>query len=101
VEPAHETPAYYADAPHGYRNLNAMHAAAHPSPRREQLLRELETSLLELMTFVRSLPPAEIDDSHGVLHYSGRPATVGGTLRSLAQDYREHTLEIEALGRGK
>jgi uncharacterized protein (TIGR03083 family) len=96
-----ETPAYYADAPHGYRNLNAMHAAAHPSPRREQLLRELETSLLELMTFVRSLPPAEIDDSHGVLHYSGRPATVGGTLRSLAQDYREHTLEIEALGRGK
>jgi hypothetical protein len=96
-----ETPDYYADAPHGYRNLNAAHAAAHSSLSRDELLRELEASLLEFKTFVQSLPPAEIDDSHGVLHYSGRPATVGGIIRSLAQDYRDHTLEIEGLGSGQ
>lgn len=93
-----ETPAYYADAPHGYRNLNAAHAAAHGSISRDELLPELEASLLEFKTFVQSLPPAEIDDCHGVLHYNGRPATVGGIIRSLAQDYREHKAEIDELG---
>ncbi len=92
-----ETPAYYADAPHGYRNLNAAHAAAHSSLSRDGLLRELEASLLEFKTFVQSLPPAEIEDSHGVLHYSGRPATVGGIIRSLTQDYRDHAAEIDEL----
>jgi hypothetical protein len=96
-----EAPAYYADAPHGYRNLNAAHAAAHASRSREDLLRDLEVSLLEFKTFVQSLPPSEIDDSHGVLHYSGRPATVGGILRSLTQDYRDHAAEIEGIGSGK
>ena len=94
-----ETPAYYADAPHGYRNLNAAHAAAHASRSREELLRELEGSLLEFKTFVQSLSPAEIENSHGVLHYSGRPATVGGIIRSLTQDYRDHTVEIGELRR--
>jgi hypothetical protein len=94
-----ETPGYYADAPHGYRNLNAALAAAYSSRSHEELLRELEASLLELKTFVRSLPPADIDDSHGVLHYSGRPATVGGILRSLAQDYQDHAAEIDELRR--
>ncbi|MBM3120599.1 MAG: DinB family protein [Chloroflexi bacterium] len=93
-----ETPAHYADAPDGYRNLNAAHAAAHSSLSRDELLRELEGSLLELTTLVQSLPPEEIDDSHGVLHYSGRPATVGDIIRSLAQDYRDHKAEIDELG---
>jgi len=92
-----ETPGYYADAPHGYRNLNAAHAAAHASFSRERLLRELGASILELKSFVQSLPLEEIEDSHGVLHYSGRPATVGGILRSLTQDYRDRTAEIEEL----
>ena len=92
-----ETPAYYADAPFGYRNLNAAHAAAHSSRSRGELLRELEASLMEFKTFVQSLPPPEIDDSHGVLHYTGRPATVGGIIRSLTQDYRDHAAEIDEL----
>jgi len=92
-----ESPAYYADAPLGYRNLNAAHAAAYSSRSREELLRELEASLQELKTFVRSLRMGEIDDSHGVLHYIGRPATIAGILRSLTQDYRDHAAEIDEL----
>ena len=94
-----QTPAYYADAPNGYRNLNAAHVAAHPSHSRDELLRELEVSLMEFKAFVLLLPPGEINDSHGVLHYSGRPATVEGIIRSLTQDYRDHAAEIEALAR--
>ena len=94
-----QTPAYYADASNGYRNLNAAHVVAHPSHSREELLRELESSLKEFREFVMALTPGGINDSHGVLHYSGRPATVGDIIRSLTQDYRDHAAEIEGLGR--
>jgi len=96
-----ETPAYYADTPHGYRHLNAAHAAAYPSLSKIDLLCELEASMNEFQTFVRSLPATEIENSHGVRHYSGRPATIGGIIRSLTQDYRDHMHEISRLHRGQ
>lgn len=92
-----ESPAYYADVPHEYRNLIAAHVAAHPSRSKDELLCEFDASLTESATFVRSLPPEELANSHGVLHYSGRPATVGGLITSLTQDYQERGTQIRAL----
>jgi hypothetical protein len=88
------TPDYYADAPNDYRTINAGYVARHASTSREALLRDLAAGLEELTAYARALNPAEWEASHGVKHYRGAPATVAGTLASLAGDYAQHARQI-------
>jgi len=90
-----QTPAYYADAPNDYRNINAQMAITFSSRSKEELLAEMESSMQTFRQFIASLQPEELADSHGVLHHSGRPATIAGIIESLTQDYQHHALEIQ------
>jgi uncharacterized protein (TIGR03083 family) len=89
-----EPPAYYADAPNDYRNINAALVEHYASRSRPQLLAELEASMAEFEIHIAGLPASERSADHGVTHYSGEPATVGKILRSLAGDYEHHTRQI-------
>ena len=91
---AGEQPAYYSDAPNDYRNINASFVKEHPSRSKEELLHELHSSMRDFDSFVASLPGAELSSDHGVMHYSGQPATVGKIMGSLASDYEQHTRQI-------
>ena len=90
-----QTPAYYADAPNDYRNINSQMVVTFSSRSKEELLAEIESSMQTFRQFIASLQPDELVDSHGVLHHSGRPATVAGIIESLIQDFQQHTLEIQ------
>ncbi len=90
---AGRTPDYYADAP-DYRTINAGYVTRYASTSREALLHELAAGLEELAAYVSALDPAEWETSHGVKHYRGAPATVAGTLASLAGDYAQHARQI-------
>ena len=89
------TPAYYADASNDYRNINAQMVVTFSSRSKEELLAEMESSMQTFRQFIASLQPEELADSHGVLHHSGRPATIAGIIESLTQDYQHHALEIQ------
>lgn len=89
-----QTPAYYTDASNDYRNINAQMVLSFSSRSKEELLAELESSMNAFRQFITSLQSNELVDSHGVLHYSGRPATIAGIIESLTQDYQHHALEI-------
>lgn len=91
-----QTPAYYTDAPNDYSNINAGFIAKYDAQEKEKLLRDLEETKSELVTYLRSLPPEEWDADHGVIHYRGGAATIRRTIQSLAGDYRHHTQEILA-----
>ena len=91
---AGETPAYYADAPNDYKNINAGFVAQHASHSKVELLLQLESSMDEFDQYILALPPVELEASHGVVHYSGRPATVAGIIASLAGDYQSHTSQV-------
>lgn len=89
-----ETPAYYADAPNDYRNINAKFVNQYASRSKAELLGELRLSKEELERYVRSLDQGELTASRGVMHYSGRPATVEGIINALAGDYQDHLRQI-------
>jgi hypothetical protein len=91
---AGKPPAYYADAPNGYKTINARFVAQHSSISKTQLLRHLGSSMDRFVAFLATLPPGELTADHGVKHYSGRPATVNGIVDSLSRDYREHTHQV-------
>ena len=91
---AGEGPSYYADAPNDYKNINAGFVARHASRSKADLLRQLESSMDEFEHYILTLPPAELEASHGVMHYSGHPATVAGIIASLAGDYQHHTHQV-------
>ena len=91
-----ETPAYYADAPNDYRNINAGFVNRNASRSKAILLDELRSSMKDFEQYIDSLDKSELTASHGVVHYSGRPATVAGIIDSLTGDYREHLRQINA-----
>ena len=91
-----EPPAYYADAPNDYRNINAALVEHYASRSRLQLIAELAASMAEFETYIGGLPASELAANRGITHYSGEPATVGKVVRSLAGDYEHHTLQINA-----
>jgi len=91
-----EPPAYYADAPNDYRNINAALVERYASRSRLQLLAELAASMAEFETYLAELPASELTLDRGILHYSGEPATVGKIVRSLAGEYNHHTRQINA-----
>ncbi|OGO67764.1 MAG: hypothetical protein A2Z37_02135 [Chloroflexi bacterium RBG_19FT_COMBO_62_14] len=87
-------PAYYSDALNDYRNINAAFIKQHLSRSKEELLHELHSSMRDFDSYVASLPGSELSSDHGVMHYSGQPATVGRIMGSLASDYEQHTRQI-------
>jgi hypothetical protein len=89
-----ETPAYYADAPNDYRNINAGFVNQFSSRSKAELLDELKFSMKDFEQYINSLDQDELTASHGVVHYSGRQATVVGIINSLTGDYREHLRQI-------
>lgn len=91
-----ETPSYYADAPNDYRNINAEFVAIYSSQSKAELLEELRSSMKDFERYVISLNQSELTASHGVAHYSGRPATVVGIIDSLTGDYQDHLRQINA-----
>jgi hypothetical protein len=91
-----ETPEYYSDAGSDYRSINAAYFRRYPSLSRAELLDDLDASMLAFQQFILALDPAELDASHGVRHYSGRPATAAGVILSLAGDYTAHCEQMRA-----
>lgn len=91
-----ETPAYYADAPNDYRNINAKFVNQYASRSKTELLEELRSSMEEFEGYVQAVDQSKLTDSRGVIHYSGRPATVAGIINALAGDYQGHLNEINA-----
>jgi hypothetical protein len=87
-------PAYYADAPNDYSNINAGFTARYSSRSKQELLAQLKSSMEGLEAYILALPAVELAADHGVRHYRGGTATVGKVLESLAGDYRYHTNEI-------
>lgn len=91
---AGKPPAYYADTPNDYSNINAGFTAKYSSQSKQELLAELKSSMEGFETFALTLPEGELTEDHGVRHYSGDPATVSRIVASLAGDYQVHTRQI-------
>jgi hypothetical protein len=91
---AGKSPAYYADTPNDYRNINAGFTSKYSSRSKRELLADLKSSLERFEAFVLALSDEDLTAHHGVRHYSGNPATVSRIISSLAGDYRTHTLQI-------
>lgn len=91
---AGKPPPYYDDAPNDYSNINSGFTKKHSSRSKQELLAELESSMEKFEAFISSLPVEELTADHGVVHYSGNPATVTRIINSLAGDYKYHTRQI-------
>jgi hypothetical protein len=88
-------PSYLDDAPNDYSNINASFTTKHSSRSKQELLAELRSSLESLMKFIDGLPIEELTANHGVVDDSGDPATIAEIIASLADDYQDHSREIE------
>ena len=88
-------PSYYADAPNDYSNINSGFTTKHPSRSKQELLAELQSSMEKFEKFISTLPMEALTANHGVMHYSGGPATITKIINSLASDYQYHTHQIE------
>ena len=91
---AGKPPSYYDDARNDYSNINSGFTAKYSSESRQELLAELESSMEKFEAFIDSLPAEELTVDHGVVHYSGSPASVTRIVNSLAGDYKYHTNQI-------
>ncbi len=58
-----ETPAYYADAPSDYRNINAGFVSQYASRSKTELLEELRSSMEEFEGYVQTLDQGKLTDS--------------------------------------
>lgn len=88
-------PSYYEDASNDYSNINSSLTAKYSSQSKQELLAELQSSMKKFEKFIYALPIEELTANHGVMHYSGSPATITKIIHSLVGDYEYHTHEIE------
>jgi hypothetical protein len=91
---AGKKPSFYEDAGNDYSNINAGFTKKISSNLKQELLAQLKSSTENLEAFIFSLPDEALTADHGVVHYSGVPATVGKIIHSLAGDYQYHTSQI-------
>ncbi|RJP52339.1 MAG: DinB family protein [Anaerolineaceae bacterium] len=91
---AGKPPTYYDDARNDYSNINSGFTTKYPSQSKQELLAELQSSIEKFEAFINTLPAEELAADHGVVHYSGSPATVTRVVNTLAGDYRYHTQQI-------
>jgi hypothetical protein len=90
-----ETPSYYPEAKNDYKNVNAGFVVKYSTRDKAAMLAELASSMAEFEAFLNGLEPSELDNNHGVIHYSGDKATVARLVDSLTGDYEYHREEIE------
>jgi hypothetical protein len=91
---AGKSPSYYDDVQNDYSNINSGFTAEYSSQSKQELLAEIQSSMEKLEAFIYTLPAEELIADHGVVHYSGSPATVAKIINSLAGDYQYHTHQI-------
>lgn len=91
---AGQPPAYYADAPNDFSNINAIFVTTHSSQVKSDLLCDLESSMDGFEAFIATLDPDELQANHGASHYSGRSATITGIIESITRDYQSHAGQI-------
>lgn len=91
---AGKPPTYYDDARNDYSNINSGFTTKYPSQSKQELIAELQSSIEKFEAFINTLPAEELAADHGVVHYSGSPATVTRVVNTLAGDYRYHTQQI-------
>ncbi len=89
-----ETPSYLVDPGPDWSHFNAESLRRYPSRDRAELLAELRRSFAEYDAFLRALPPAEWDASHGAT-FRDRPVTPRRLAGGLTHDYTEHREELE------
>jgi hypothetical protein len=87
-------PSYYDDAQNDYSNINSGFTAQYSSLSKQEPLAELQSSMEKLEAYIHTLRTEELLADHGVVHYSGSPATVTRIINSLAGDYQYHTHQI-------
>ena len=91
---AGKPPSYYDDSKNDYSNINSGFTKKFSSRSKQELLAELKSSMENFEAFIFSLSPKELEADHGVVHYSGVPATISKIINSLASDYQYHTNQI-------
>jgi hypothetical protein len=91
---AGKSPSYYDDSKNDYSNINAGFTMKFSSRSKQELLSELKSSMENFEAFIFALPAEELGADHGVVHYSGIPATISKIINSLASDYQYHTDQI-------
>jgi hypothetical protein len=91
---AGKPPSYYDDAKNDYSNINSGFTEKFSSESKQELLVEIKSSMEKFEAFIDSLPAEELTADHGVVHYSGNPASVTRIINSLAGDYKYHTNQI-------
>ncbi len=91
---AGKPPSYYDDSKNDYSNINAGFTKQFSSRSKQELLGQLKSSMENFEAFIFSLSDAELTADHGVVHYSGVPATISKIINSLAGDYQYHTNQI-------
>jgi len=91
---AGKPPSYYDDARNDYSNINAGFTKKFSARSKQEMLAQLKSSMENLEAFIFSLPAGDLTADHGVVHYSGVPATVSKIINSLAGDYQYHINQI-------
>jgi len=89
-------PFYFYDGTNDYHKVNASFFERFDSSDREALLSQVDSSMLALTSYLRSIEENEWELDTGVPHYRAGPATVARCVDSLIRDYRKHREEITA-----
>ncbi len=92
-----ELPFYDVDPGPNYSNVNAALIRECTDKDRSALLKRLADSTSELVTFLRTIDPAEWDRDFGVRHID-ETITVKSTMEDLIADYHHHRVQLEEFG---
>jgi len=94
-----ELPFY--DINHGmdYSNINATIISEYPDTDRSVLLNKLADSSNKLVTFLRTINPADWDRDFGVRHHDEK-LTIKNTMEDLISDYNHHRVQLKGLRKG-
>ncbi|MBM3121076.1 MAG: hypothetical protein FJZ97_02685 [Chloroflexi bacterium] len=89
-------PIYFDDGTNDYRQVNAGFCARFTASDRGEMLAQKDSTMGELMSYLRLVPEGEWELDTGVIHYRPGPATVARRVDSLIRDDRKHREEILA-----
>lgn len=87
-------PFYFYDGTNDYQKINARFLEQFPSTDKNELMQEIESTKMALVTYLKTIPESEWELNTGVVHYRKDPATIARCVDSLIRDYRKHRQEI-------
>jgi hypothetical protein len=87
-------PFYFYDGTNDYRVVNASFFEKHSSSDRDELLKQVDSTLQALVSYLKTINEKEWELDNGLVHYRGGPVTVARCVDSLIRDYRKHRDEI-------